>query len=115
MPEQHHVSVGAGLVTDDAVLQELHDLIGAGGWHPLPGVPGELIFIRPWPDGSVDALAVKGANEALSERTNPAGDPVWRHAGELIEVIARLHTLPAPDMVNAPRLILPGDSTDWHV
>lgn len=103
------VLVGAGVVTDDDVLRELRSLVGANGWRPLPGPPNALIFLRSWPDESVDTLAVRGADEALAERSNPAGDPVWRHVGELTEVIARLRALPAPGMANAPRLILPAD------
>jgi hypothetical protein len=103
------------MVTEDAVLRELQALVGSGGWRPLPGPPNALIFVRLWPDGLVDTLAVRGADEALAERTNPAGDPVWRHAGELTDVIARLRALPAPDAANVPRLILPADSLDWSL
>lgn len=101
--------------TADAALRELHELIGAGGWRSLPGPQHALIFVHPWPDESVDTLAIQGATEVLAERTNPAGRPVWRHAGELTEVIARLRALPAPNAANAPRLILPVDPADRNL
>lgn len=99
-------------MTEDAALRELRELIDAGGWRPLPGVPTMLVFIRPWPDDSVDTLAVGGADEGLAERTNAAGDPVWRHAGALTDVLAALRALPAPDAENAPRLALPAEPVD---
>jgi hypothetical protein len=74
-----------------------------------------LVFVRPWPDDSVDTLAVGGADEGLAERTNAAGDPVWRHAGALTDVLAALRALPAPDAVGAPRSAIPRDSVDRHL
>ncbi|HEX3782090.1 MAG TPA: hypothetical protein VHX38_20695 [Pseudonocardiaceae bacterium] len=69
---------------DDA----LRALIDEGGWRPLPGVAALLVYVRPWPDDSVDTLVITGDTDALGERTNPDGAPVWRHVGGLTEVIA---------------------------
>ncbi|HEX3785082.1 MAG TPA: hypothetical protein VHX38_35950 [Pseudonocardiaceae bacterium] len=99
-------------MTESAALLELRELIGAGGWRSLPGEPGVLIFIRAWPDDSVDTLAVSGESEALAERTNPVGDPVWRKTGALTEVIAALRGLPTPAAVTAPRTVIVGDAVD---
>ena len=100
-------------MTEDAdALRELGELIDSRGWRPLPGAPGMLIFIHPWPDGSVDTLAVHGADESLAERTNAAGDPVWHREGALTDVLAALRALPAPDAEDAPRLVLPTNSVD---
>lgn len=100
------------MTTEDDVLRELRELVDAGGWRPLPGPPSALILLRPWPDGSVDTLAVHGVTESKAERTNPAGHPVWRQTGELAEMLAQLHALPAPEHPDAPHLSLPGDSAD---
>ena len=95
---------------DDAALQDLRDLIGEGGWRPLPGTfgafGGVLIYMRAWPDDSVDTLAVTGPAEVVAERTDPNGCPVWRKVGALAEVIAELRTVPAPSDPNAPKDIL---------
>jgi hypothetical protein len=77
-------------MTEDAALRALHELVGAGGWRRIPGLPNAVIVMRPWPDGSVDTLAVHGVTESLAERTNPIGHLVWRRAGEPSEVIAQL-------------------------
>lgn len=96
---------------EDAALRALADLIGSGGWRPHPGPPGALVYLLPWPDGTVDTLAVKGATQALAERTNPIGHPVWRHVGAVVEVIAQVRALPSPNGPDAPRLVI-GDGTD---
>ncbi|HEX3781319.1 MAG TPA: hypothetical protein VHX38_16785 [Pseudonocardiaceae bacterium] len=89
-------------------VAELEILFEAGGWTSLPSSDG-LIFIRPWPDGSVDSLGIYGAAEALAERTNPGGQPVWRTKGPLVEVIAAIRdTLPAPDAPDSPQSALAG-------
>lgn len=100
-------------MSESAALRELGELIEAGGWGPVPGAPGMLIFIRAWPDDSVDTLAVTGEADALAERTNPAGHPVWRQPGSLTGVIAALRELPAPDDPAAPRIPIPSDHDGW--
>lgn len=103
-------------MTDDAALRALRalrELVNTGGWHPLPGAPDMLIFIRPWPDDSVDTLAVRDDTDAVAERTNPTGNPVWRHTGDLTTVIAQLRALPPPGAANAPRQAIPGDHDGW--
>ena len=102
-------------MADDAALQELRDLISSGGSRPLPGPPDAVIVIRLWPDASVDTLAVTSPTQALAERTNQTGHPVWRYAGRLTEVIARLRALPAPDAPDAPRQVIGGGGADRAV
>lgn len=93
---------------DDDALRALRDLIDEGDWRTSLGTTGgTLIYLRPWPDDSVDTLAVTGPSEAVAERTDPNGCPVWRKLGALTEVIAELRTVPAPDAPDAPRDILP--------
>lgn len=99
-------------MTEEAALRELAALIDAGGWRPLPGAPGMLVFMRMSSADWVDTLAVSGETTALVERTNPEGVPVWRHIGTLTEVIAALRALPAPGDVNAPRQAIPRNSAD---
>jgi hypothetical protein len=93
------------------VLRALVALVSTDGWHSLAGSPDLLVYIHPWPDGSTDALAVKGETDALAERTNPDGDPVWRHEGTLTDAIDALREVPPPNAANAPRLVLPGRAT----
>lgn len=40
---------GASAVSDDDVLRELVDLVGSGGWRPLPGPSTALVYLRPRP------------------------------------------------------------------
>jgi hypothetical protein len=97
---------------EDAALRALGDLIGSGGWRRQPGPPGVLVVLLPWPDGTVDTLAVRTVTQALAERTNPAGHPVWRQAGTVVEVIAQVQALPAPDAPDAPRKLIGGGGAD---
>lgn len=70
----------SGQQPDDAslppALRALRDLINAGGWGQIPGPPELVVFLHPYPDGSVDTLSIYGETNALVERTNPNGDPV---------------------------------------
>jgi hypothetical protein len=93
-------------------LRALRDLVGSGGWQSLPGAPNALVYMRPWPDGSVDTLAMLGETEALIERTNPTGQPVWRTNGTVTEVIDTLAGLVAPLAPGAPREPLRSPSRD---
>lgn len=96
-----------------ADLAELKALVGEGGWNPLPSAPADvLVFVRPWPDGSVDTLIIRGQPEVSAERTNPIGHPVWRHRGTVTEVIDALRKVPEPESPAAPQSILPQDSPD---
>jgi hypothetical protein len=97
------------------VLRALVALVSTDGWNSLAGSPDLLVYIHPWSDGTVDALAVKGETDALAERTNPAGEPVWRHEGTLTDTIDALRGVPPPDADNAPRLVLPGRATRPHL
>jgi hypothetical protein len=94
--------------SDDEALRELRDLIGEGGWRPLPGAfGGVLIYMRSWPDDTVETLAITGPAEVVAERTDPQGRPVWRELGPLTEVIAAVRAVPAPGQPGAPSEILP--------
>jgi hypothetical protein len=70
------------------------------------------VFLLPWPDGTVDTLAVRGVAQALAERTNPTGHPVWRKVGTVVEVIAQIRALPASDAPDAPRQVISSGGTD---
>lgn len=96
-----------------ADLAELMALVGEGDWSPLPSAPADvLVFVRPWPDGSVDTLIIRGQPEVSAERTNPTGHPVWRSKGTVIEVVEALRNVPEPGTDGAPHSILPQDSPD---
>lgn len=86
-----------------AALRAFTDLVTSDGWRPLPGPPAAVIHLHPWPDGSVDTLVLLGETEALIERTNPVGQPVWRANDTLIKVIAAYRDVPAPFAPDAPR------------
>jgi hypothetical protein len=93
------------------VLRDLRALVSSDGWGKLRGSPDLLVYIHPWPDDSVDTLAIRGETDALAERTNPAGEPIWRREGTLADAIDALRELPPPDAPYAPRLVLPGPAT----
>lgn len=97
----------------DAALRALGELIASGGWRAQPAPPGTLVVLLAWPDGTVDTLAVRGVSQALAERTNPAGHPVWRQVGTVLDVIAEVRALPAPDTPDAPRHVIGGGGTQW--
>ena len=101
--------------SEQGALRDLGELMASGGWRFLPGPPNAVVVIRAWPDGSVDTLAVRGESEALAERTNAIGHPVWRRVGALADIITELRGLPTPDAPDAPRLVLPRDSADRHL
>jgi hypothetical protein len=96
---------------EGVALWALGELIGSGGWRSLPAPPGALVVVLPWPDGTVDTLAVRGVMQALAERTNPAGHPVWRQAGPVVDIVAQVRALPAPNTPDAPRSVI-GEHTD---
>lgn len=96
-----------------ADLTELTALVGEGDWTPLPSAPaGVLVFVRPWPDGSVDTLIIRGQPQVNAERTNPTGHPVWRSEGTVTEVVEALRNVPEPGSPDAPHSLLPQDSPD---
>jgi hypothetical protein len=84
-------------------LQAFQALVNSGGWVPLPGPPNQVIRMHPWPDGTVDTLVLLSEDQALIERTNPVGQPVWRTNSTVTEVIAAYHELPPPMALDAPR------------
>jgi len=90
------------------VMRDLLALINSGGWRALEGSPDLLVYVHTWPDETVDTLAIRGETDALAERTNPAGEPVWRREGTLTDAINALRDIPPPHAANAPRLVLPG-------
>lgn len=91
------------------------DLLDTGAWKALPSAPDTQVLIRPWPDGSVDTLAVRVEGKALGERTNPEGQPVWRHFAKTSVVIVLVWTLPQPGEPGAPSEVLRGESTDRDI
>lgn len=88
------------------------DLLDTDDWQELPGGPGTRILIRPWPDGSVDTVAIRADGRALVERTNADGHPVWRHFATVSVVIVLVWTLPGPDEPGAPTEVLRNETTD---
>ncbi len=88
------------------------DLLDSEDWRELPSSPDTRILIRPWPDGSVDTLAVHPDGHALVERTNSDGHPVWRHFVKTSSAIVLVWTLPAPGELGAPTEVLLSESTD---
>jgi hypothetical protein len=98
---------------DDEALRALNNLISKGGWVPTDGGPAMRIYIRPWPDNSVDNLMFGGVHTAYAERVNHNGEPVWQLIGTVTEAVAALLALPEPDAPDAPRTVLPRrDTTD---
>jgi hypothetical protein len=91
------------------------DLLGTGEWRELPSALDTRILVRLWPDDSVDTLAVRSTGEALGERTDPAGKPVWRHFAATSVVIVLLWTLPPPGESGAPNEVLPNETTDQDI
>jgi hypothetical protein len=83
-------------------MRAVGDLINTGAWFKLPGPPSMVILMHAWDDESVDTLALHSETDALAERTNPDGEPVWRHNGTVTEVIDALRQLPAPYAPDAP-------------
>lgn len=90
------------------LMRDLLALVSSDGWRALPGSPDLLVYLHAWPDGSVDALAIRGETDAFAERIDPVDEPVWRCEGTLADAIDGLHHLPPPTAMNAPRLVLPG-------
>jgi hypothetical protein len=92
-------------MSDDTspALRAFQDLISTGGWVPLPGPPNLVVRMHPWPDGSVDTIVLLGEDEALIDRTDPVGKPVWRTDGTVTEVIAAYRQLSPPFALDAPR------------
>lgn len=91
-------------------LQRLVDLREAG-WSFLPvtdddGELTELRGVRAWPGGFADALRVVYTTDAAGLRVDHTGCVVWQREGGLAEVVDGLLTLPGPETVGAPRLVL---------
>jgi hypothetical protein len=101
-------------MSDDVspALQAFADLVNSGGWFPLPGPPNQVIRMHPWPDGTVDTFVLLSEDEALLDRTNPVGQPVWRANGTVAEVIAAYQKVPPPFAMNAPREPLAAPNRD---
>lgn len=97
---------------DDKPPTTPQDLLDTGLWQELPSSLDTRILIRPWPDGTVDTLAIRATGEALGERSNPAGQPVWRHFASTAVVIVLAWTLPAPAEPGAPGEVLRNEPTD---
>ena len=97
-------------------LRRLIDLLRAG-WQLLPASSGgevvEVRGVRVWPDGWVDAIAVRFTTDAVGSRRDQTGGIVWEHAGDLTDVIDGLLALPAPTDPTAPQLVLRTSTRLW--
>ena len=93
----------------------LEDLLNTGKWQELPSALDTRIVIHPWPDDSVDTVVVRSTGEALGERTNSAGQPVWRHFAAASVVIVLVWNLPPPGALGAPNEVLRSEATDQEV
>jgi hypothetical protein len=92
-------------------LRRLAELRDGGGWRFVhkeaePGVVVLTQGVRVWPDGSAEALGVRGQTDAQARRTNPDGEVVWEREGDLAYVIEELIELPPPEDPRAPRLVI---------
>jgi hypothetical protein len=85
------------------VLRTFRGLIISAAWHELPGVPDSFVPFHTWQDESVDTLTVHSETRAFAQRTNPAGTPVWKHIGSLLEVVEALRQVLPPSDPDAPR------------
>ena len=93
-------------------LRRLAELREGGGWlfthFDVEHEVTELTTgVRVWPDGSADALGVRGLTEVQAARTNPLGELVWKREGDLASVLDELLELPPPGHPLAPRLVIP--------
>jgi hypothetical protein len=103
---------------DSRALQRLwHVRPGSPRWAGLtlgaddPRGPDEVLYVRTWPDGTVDALRlVADARRPPAEawRTDACVSPgvVWRLDGTIAEVVGALLALPAPGEPAAPSLVI---------
>jgi hypothetical protein len=103
------------MVTEGAALAEFPELrrlvdLRNAGWQFMPvSDEGELVEVRgvrTWPDGWVDAIAVRFVTEAAGLRCDPAGGVVWERVGALDAVVEGLLTLPVPSDPAAPRRVV---------
>lgn len=92
---------------ESPAMTALRELLTDPMWRELPHTK---IYIRSWSDDSMDTLLAWYDTEAIAHRCNATDVKVWRAEGTLVEVIAALRELPAPDAENAPRTPLPNDS-----
>jgi hypothetical protein len=92
-------------------LQRLIDLCSTGWWLFLPATEPnmglvEVRGVRPWPgSGTADAVRVRYVTDAAGLRSDETGGVVWKHEGDLVEVVDGLLSLPPPDSPGAPRLV----------
>lgn len=94
-------------------LRHLAELRDSGGWtfrhyDSEPEVTELTTGVRVWPDGSADALGIRGESDAQAVRTNPLGELVWKREGDLAFVLNALLELQPPRHPLAPRLVIPG-------
>lgn len=94
-------------------LCRLAELRDSGGWtfrhyDIEPEVTDLTTGVRVWPDGSSDALGIRGEADTQAVRTNPSGELVWKREGDVASVLDALLELPPPGDPLAPRLVIPG-------
>lgn len=99
-------------MAESPAMTALQTLVSENGWIPLQA---PNIYIRPWPDGSMDTLAIQHEHDALAHRANASERIVWREQGGLLAVIAALRRVPPPEAENAPTVVLPTDSPDRQI
>ncbi|MBK1785155.1 hypothetical protein [Prauserella cavernicola] len=81
-------------------LQRLIDLRNAG-WQFVhrfndEGEVRQINGLRGWPDGHVDGVRLRHADDAAAVRWDGAGQVVWQKDGGLAEVVDGLLSLPEP-------------------
>jgi hypothetical protein len=102
--------------TEFPELRRLVDLLRAG-WQLLPvSAGGELVEVRGvrvWPDETVDAITMRYTTDATGLRRDRSGHVVWKHAGDLTDVVNELLALPAPTNPTASRHTLHTSTRLW--
>lgn len=83
---------------------------GSDNWIPFFKPPDGLAFAHGWPDGSVDVLMVRCSANAIAERTDPDGQPVWHSHGPVADIMDALGKVPPPDTPDTPHRVLPHDA-----
>ncbi|MGH3862102.1 hypothetical protein [Actinokineospora sp.] len=84
-------------------------------------IPWTLLFIFGWEAPYVDAVHVRGADDVTAFRAHvddtgastAAESVVWKCEGDIVEAVAELLALPAPDEPGAPTRVIRTPSSLW--
>lgn len=84
-------------------------------------IPWTLLFICGWEAPYVDAVHVRGADDVTAFRSHVddtggstgAESVVWKYEGDIVEAVAELLALPAPDERGAPTRVIRTPSSLW--